>query len=54
MAQIPREEFVPLEDRIAAYADEPVAIGYGQTISQPYMTALMAAELKLVGTETVL
>jgi protein-L-isoaspartate(D-aspartate) O-methyltransferase len=54
MGQIPREEFVPLEDRIAAYADEPVAIGYGQTISQPYMTALMAAELKLVGTETVL
>jgi protein-L-isoaspartate(D-aspartate) O-methyltransferase len=54
MAQIPREEFVPLEDRIAAYADEPVPIGYGQTISQPYMTALMAAELKLVGTETVL
>jgi protein-L-isoaspartate(D-aspartate) O-methyltransferase len=54
MAQIPREEFVPVEDRIASYADEPVAIGYGQTISQPYMTALMAAELKLAGTETVL
>ena len=54
MGQIPREEFVPLEERIAAYADDPVPIGYGQTISQPYMTALMAALLKLEGTETVL
>jgi protein-L-isoaspartate(D-aspartate) O-methyltransferase len=54
MGQIPREEFIPLESRIEAYADEPVAIGRGQTISQPYMTALMAAELKLDGTENVL
>ena len=42
MLEIPREEFVPLESRVAAYGDAPVAIGYGQTISQPYMTALMA------------
>ena len=54
MGEIPREEFVPLEWRVTAYGDEPVPIGYGQTISQPYMTALMAAELELDGTETVL
>ncbi len=54
MGQIPREEFVPLLSRIAAYGDEPVSIGHGQTISQPYMAALMAAELELEGTETVL
>jgi protein-L-isoaspartate(D-aspartate) O-methyltransferase len=54
MAAIPREEFVPLEMRVASYKDEPVGIGYGQTISQPYMTALMAQELELSGGETVL
>jgi len=54
MGEIPREEFVPLEYRVAAYGDSPVGIGYGQTISQPYMTALMAAELALEGGETVL
>ena len=54
MGEIPREEFVPLESRVTAYGDEPVPIGYGQTVSQPYMTALMAAELELSGTETVL
>ena len=54
MLSIPREEFVPLESRVASYKDEPVGIGYGQTISQPYMTALMAQELELRGSETVL
>ncbi len=54
MGAIPREEFVPLECRVAAYGDAPVMIGYGQTISQPYMTALMAEALELDGTETVL
>lgn len=54
MLAIPREEFVPLEARVASYADEPIAIGYGQTISQPYMVAVMAQELELQGTETVL
>jgi protein-L-isoaspartate(D-aspartate) O-methyltransferase len=54
MAQIPREEFVPLELRVCAYSDEPLGIGYGQTISQPYMTALMAQELGLHGGESVL
>jgi protein-L-isoaspartate(D-aspartate) O-methyltransferase len=54
MVQIPREEFVPLESRFTAYADVPLQIGYGQTISQPYMTALMAQELELEGGESVL
>src|SRR5215510_9536885 len=54
MGTIPRQEFLPLEMRVVSYKDEPVAIGYGQTISQPYMTALMAQELELHGGETVL
>lgn len=54
MLEIPREEFVPYEDRVLSYRDDPVHIGYGQTISQPYMTALMAQELELKGTENVL
>src|SRR5580704_1213632 len=54
MSEIPREEFVPADLRVMAYGDAPVQIGWGQTISQPYMTALMAQELELTGTETVL
>ena len=54
MLEIPREEFVPPDDRIFAYRDQPVHIGSGQTISQPYMTALMAELLQLNGAETVL
>jgi protein-L-isoaspartate(D-aspartate) O-methyltransferase len=54
MNEIPREEFVPVESRVLAYRDEPTQIGFGQTISQPYMTALMAQELALQGAETVL
>jgi protein-L-isoaspartate(D-aspartate) O-methyltransferase len=54
MAQIPREEFIPVEARVLAYRDDPVHIGWGQTISQPYMTALMAEVLELTGSETVL
>jgi len=54
MLQIPREEFVPAESRVMAYVDGPVPIGRGQTISQPYMTALMAECLELSGAETVL
>jgi protein-L-isoaspartate(D-aspartate) O-methyltransferase len=54
MLQIPREEFVPAELRVMSYGDGPVPIGCGQTISQPYMTALMAESLELHGTETVL
>lgn len=54
MDKIPREEFVPEDAAREAYRDDPIPIGYGQTISQPYMTALMAQELKLEGGETVL
>jgi protein-L-isoaspartate(D-aspartate) O-methyltransferase len=54
MLAIPREEFVPYELRISSYQDGPLQIGYGQTISQPYMIALMAELLELTGTETVL
>jgi protein-L-isoaspartate(D-aspartate) O-methyltransferase len=54
MSAIPREEFVPPECRVCSYQDEPLQIGSGQTISQPYMIALMAELLELTGTETVL
>jgi protein-L-isoaspartate(D-aspartate) O-methyltransferase len=54
MAEIPREQFVPAEARVQAYADEPIHIGYGQTISQPFMVALAAEELRLRGDESVL
>jgi protein-L-isoaspartate(D-aspartate) O-methyltransferase len=54
MLAIPREEFVPPDYRVCSYQDEPVHIGYGQTISQPYMIALMAELLELTGAETVL
>jgi protein-L-isoaspartate(D-aspartate) O-methyltransferase len=54
MAAIPREEFVPAELRVCSYQDDALPIGYGQTISQPYMIALMAELLELTGAETVL
>jgi protein-L-isoaspartate(D-aspartate) O-methyltransferase len=54
MSEIPREEFVPPESRVMAYSDNALPVGFGQTISQPYMTALMAELLQLHGTQTVL
>lgn len=54
MEQIPREGFVPAESRFLSYRDDPIHIGYAQTISQPYMTALMTELLELQGTEDVL
>ena len=54
MEEIPRELFVPEAGRPYAYDDAPVSIGHGQTISQPYMTALMAQSLELRGGEKVL
>lgn len=41
MAKVPRHEFVPPELRRHAYANRPLPIGYGQTISQPYIVAIM-------------
>ncbi len=54
MGSIPRETFVPERQRAHAYGDEPLPIGCGQTISQPYITALMVQSLELKGSETVL
>jgi len=51
---IPRHWFVPRENRSLAYADHPVPIGFWQTISQAYVTALMAELLHLTGSERVL
>lgn len=54
MAEVPRHEFVPEQSASLAYADEPLAIGGGQTISQPYMVAAMTEALQLSGGERVL
>jgi len=54
MASVRRHEFVPLEFRNDAYADKPLPIGEGQTISQPYMVAAMTEALELNGSEHVL
>jgi protein-L-isoaspartate(D-aspartate) O-methyltransferase len=54
MGCLERERFVPEQQRSHAYSDEPLPIGCGQTISQPYMTALMAELLALKGSESVL
>jgi protein-L-isoaspartate(D-aspartate) O-methyltransferase len=54
MEEVPRHLFVPVELRRLAYADEPLPIGEGQTISQPYIVAEMTAALRLTGTEKVL
>lgn len=51
---VPRHEFVPEELRFRAYDDGPLPIGLGQTISQPYIVALMTSLLDLRGDETVL
>ena len=51
---VPRHEFVPESARSAAYEDEPLPIGRGQTISQPFMVALMSEALGLHGSERVL
>lgn len=41
MGEVPRHEFVPVSEQGAAYRNRPLPIGYGQTISQPYIVALM-------------
>lgn len=51
---IPRERFVPQKYASQAYADNPLPIGMGQTISQPYIVALMTQHLKLNDQCTVL
>ena len=54
MARIPREYFVPPEEQELAYEDRPLPIGLDQTISQPFIIALMTEALELTGTEKVL
>ena len=54
MADVPRHQFVPEPARPSAYRDGPLPIGEEQTISQPYMVAIMTQCLELEGTEKVL
>jgi protein-L-isoaspartate(D-aspartate) O-methyltransferase len=54
MGRVPRQLFVPPELREAAYADAALPIGGDQTISQPYMVALICEQLALQGSERVL
>src|SRR5271170_1587530 len=54
MLEVPRHLFVPPEHAESAYSDQPLLIGHGQTISQPYMVAAMTEALELAGTERIL
>jgi protein-L-isoaspartate(D-aspartate) O-methyltransferase len=54
LRRVPRHLFVPEEYAHIAYSDSPLPIGHGQTISQPYIVALMTDLLELEGEENVL
>jgi protein-L-isoaspartate(D-aspartate) O-methyltransferase len=54
MSKIPREEFVPQASRAASYTDQPLPIGYDQTISQPYIVAFMTEQLHSSSSDRVL
>ncbi len=54
MGSVPRHHFIPIDDLAWAYADGPIPIGHGQTISQPYIVALMSEMLHLKSTDRVL
>jgi protein-L-isoaspartate(D-aspartate) O-methyltransferase len=54
MLRVPRHQFVPEAQRAGAYEDHPLPIGDGQTISQPYVVALMLESLHLTATDKVL
>lgn len=54
MAKVPRHEFVPLELRPYAYVDTPLPIGFGKTISQPFIVAVMTDLLDVQPADTVL
>ena len=54
MRTVPRHKFVPEDFQRSAYADHPLPIGYGQTISQPYIVALMTELLELEKGDKVL
>lgn len=54
MAEVPRDEFVPGHEQLYAYANGPLPIGHGQTISQPYIVALMTDLLECGPNDRVL
>ena len=54
LRRVPRHRFVSAADSAEAYADRPLPIGHGQTISQPYIVAYMSSALALSGNERVL
>jgi protein-L-isoaspartate(D-aspartate) O-methyltransferase len=54
IAKVPREQFIPPEIHHLAYEDRALPIGHDQTISQPYIVALMTEALQLSGSERVL
>jgi protein-L-isoaspartate(D-aspartate) O-methyltransferase len=54
MLRVPRDEFVPESLRAEAYEDHPLPIGDNQTISQPYVVAVMLQYLQITATDTVL
>ncbi len=54
MGTVPRHLFVPVSTRSHAYDDNPMRIGHGQTISQPYIVAYMTEQLRLTETDRVL
>ena len=54
LAKVPREDFVPEESRAETYGDHPLPIGYGQTISQPFIVAFMTEQSRPRRTDRVL
>ena len=54
MMTVPRHQFVPELQRLHSYADHPLPIGHGQTISQPFIVAYMCQALRLSSSEKVL
>ena len=54
MAEVPRHEFVPADQVVHAYKDRPLPIGHGQTISAPFIVAVMTDLLRVTDTDTVL
>jgi protein-L-isoaspartate(D-aspartate) O-methyltransferase len=54
MREVPRHKFVPDDKQALAYSDSPLPIGYGQTISQPYIVGLMTELLELKAGDKVL
>src|SRR6266516_2871258 len=54
ISKVPREEYVPQDSRAASYTDQPLPIGYGPTISQPYIVAFMTEQLQTSSSVRVL